>query len=214
MLLVCEIFHSIQGETTRAGFPSLFVRLAGCNLDCSWCDTPQAREGGRSVPIRKIIRSVRARRGLNHVTVTGGEPLLQYESIALMEALVQKGFQVQLETNGSLPVRGVPSGVRKILDVKTPSSGHDGSFLMENLDFINDRDEIKFVIANRDDYIYAKRFMKKNLEKNSVTVNLSPVHGTMPAPLLARMVLEDGLRARLNLQLHKILWPGGEPKNL
>ncbi len=214
MLLVCEIFHSIQGETTRAGFPSLFVRLAGCNLDCSWCDTPQAREGGRPVPIRKIIGRVKACRGLNHVTLTGGEPLVQNESIALMEALVQEGFQVQLETNGSLPVRGVPAGVRKILDVKTPSSGHDGSFLMENLCFANARDEIKFVIADKDDYIYAKRFMKKNLEKSRVTVNLSPVHGTMPAPLLARMVLEDGLRARLNLQLHRILWPGGEPKNI
>ncbi len=214
MLLVCEIFHSIQGETTRAGFPSLFVRLAGCNLDCSWCDTPEARRGGRPVPIHKIVKRAQALRGLDHITLTGGEPLVQEGSIELMGVLIQKGFQVQLETNGSLPVRDVPSGVRKILDVKTPSSGHAGSFLMENLDRLSERDEIKFVISGRGDYAFAKRFVKKNLEKSPAAVNLSPVHGAMPAPLLARMILSDGLRVRLNCQLHKILWPRGEPKDV
>jgi len=210
-LLVSEIFLSIQGETLTAGFPSVFVRLAGCNLSCSWCDTPGSRLGGTPMSVDAIARRVARRGRPHHVTLTGGEPLLQEHAPLLIRKLIGLGYRVQVETNGSVPLDAVPEGARIIADVKTPSSGHAGCFLIGNLEFLKPADEIKFVIAGREDYLFARKFIKKYLAKSRCTVNLSPVSGKMPPDGLADMMLRDGLGCRLNLQLHTIIWPGGEP---
>lgn len=209
---VIEVFRSLQGESSRAGFPSLFIRLAGCNLNCVYCDTVYAREGGRDMPIRDLLKTAERCRGIDHITVTGGEPLLQENAIALMDALTGRGFSLRLETNGSLPIARVPEAVRKIVDVKTPSSGQAGSFLMDNLSWIGPGDEIKFVIGNRIDYTYSRRFIKKFLDKTDCIVNFSPVYGAVSPGDLAEWILRDRLTVRLNMQLHRILWPGDEPK--
>jgi 7-carboxy-7-deazaguanine synthase len=215
-LRVYEIFRSIQGETTRAGFPSLFIRLAGCNLDCSWCDTAYARTGGMPMTIGDILEKAAGAGFFNHVTVTGGEPLCQDQTPALLAALAGKGYSIQVETNGSLPVSSIPGGVRKIVDVKPPSSGEAGSFHMENLHILAPGDELKFVVADTGDYTYYRNFIEKSAGhiKDGVTVNISPVPGMMDPAALAEMMLADGLNARLNLQLHAIIWPGGEKKDI
>ena len=135
-LLVSELFHSIQGESTRAGFPSFFIRLAGCNLNCSWCDTACARTGGRRMSIERIVKNAKKYPSIDHITVTGGEPLCQENAPALMKQLA-RSHTVQLETNGSITLSVVPPEVRKIVDVKTPSSGEEGSFLIENLSLLD-----------------------------------------------------------------------------
>lgn len=215
-LQVYEIFRSIQGETTRAGFPSLFIRLAGCNLNCSWCDTAYARTGGEPMTVDEIISRVKAAGRFDHITVTGGEPLCQDGTPALLAALAGGGYSIQVETNGSLPVSLIPEGVRRIVDVKPPSSGEESSFDMENLGHLARGDELKFVAADRADYIYCRKFIEKNAGriKDGVVVNISPVFGRMDSAVLADMMLADGLNARLNLQLHAIIWPGGEKKRI
>ena len=215
-LQVYEIFRSIQGETTRAGFPSLFIRLAGCNLNCAWCDTAYARRGGIPMTVDEIIARVKSAGRFDHVTVTGGEPLCQQETPGLIGAILGMGHDVQVETNGSLPVSAIPAGARKIVDVKPPSSGEAGSFLAENLRHLAPGDELKFVTADPGDYTFCKNFIEKYAGhvKDGVTVNISPVPGKMDPAALAEMMLADGLNARLNLQLHAIIWPGGEKKDL
>ncbi len=210
-LLVNELFYSIQGESTRAGFPSFFIRLAGCNLNCAWCDTAHARSGGRRMSIDRIVREAAKYPALDHITITGGEPLCQEGAPELIKRLA-RSHAVQIETNGSIDLGVVPPEVRKIVDVKTPSSGEGGSFLMENLRLVGARDEIKFVIADRKDYTFARAFVKKHLAKSAAVVNFSPVRGAMPPSELAGLILSDGLRVRLNLQLHAVVWPAGEPK--
>ncbi|HSV96038.1 MAG TPA: radical SAM protein [Spirochaetota bacterium] len=210
-LLVSELFYSIQGESTRAGFPSVFIRLAGCNLDCAWCDTACARSDGRRMSIERIVKEVTKYPAPDHITITGGEPLCQENAPELMGRLA-RSYAVQLETNGSIDLGVVPPEIRKIVDVKTPSSGEAGSFLMENLRRVGARDEIKFVIADRKDYTFARKFAKKHLANSAAVVNFSPVRGTIPPAELAGLILADGLRVRLNLQLHAIVWPDGEPK--
>jgi 7-carboxy-7-deazaguanine synthase len=213
-LYINEIFYSIQGETTRAGFPSLFIRLAGCNLKCSYCDTAYARliTAGKEYSIDQIIEKSVSYGYCDHITVTGGEPLMQPDSIFLMEKLLEKGYNVQLETNGSMSLKNVPERVRKIVDVKTPSSGEVASFLMDNLQYISDTDELKFVILDIDDYKYSVDFLKNNLQGRDIIINFSPVHNAMSGDKLAELILIDKLHVRLNLQLHKVLWPQGEPK--
>ncbi len=211
-LNVNELFYSIQGETTRAGLPSFFIRLAGCNLDCSYCDTRYARTERTSMPVRDIVRAATHYESAHHITITGGEPLLQPDTIVLMEMLLERNIPLQVETNGSISLHGVPAKVRKIVDVKTPSSGEEGSFLMGNLNHISADDEIKFVISDRSDYDYCRAFVKKYLEKKECIINFSPVYGKMQIASLAEAILADRLPVRLNLQLHKIIWPGGEPK--
>lgn len=211
-LLVSELFYSIQGETTRAGFPSFFIRLAGCNLNCAWCDTAYARTGGRRMSVEGLIEIVTKHPRAHHITVTGGEPLCQDGAVELMRRLLVS-HDIQLETNGSLGLGAVPKGVRKIVDVKTPFSGEAGSFRMENLSLLDERDEIKFVIADRKDYAFARAFVEKHLAKAPPVVNFSPVRGAMPPAELAGLILADGLAVRLNIQLHTVLWPAGEPKN-
>lgn len=211
-LKISEIFYSLQGETTWAGYPSLFIRLAGCNLDCDYCDTRYAREGGVVRSLDDIIADAAVCPTPHHVTVTGGEPLLQENVLVLMDRLLSLGYRVQLETNGSLSIRDVPRGVRKILDVKTPLSLEAASFLHDNLQFLSDLDEIKFVIAGIKDYNYAKSFMQKYLAGTPAAVSMSPVTHRVSPGELAGWILGDRLNVRLNLQLHKIIWPSGEPK--
>lgn len=209
---LCEMFCSIQGESSRAGYPSLFLRLTGCNLRCRYCDTVYAQTGGTSVPVKDLIEKADQFRFADHITLTGGEPLYQGETHHLMKELLGRGWAVQLETNGSLDLASVPEPVRKIVDVKTPSSGEADSFLMGNLTHLTPEDEIKFVISDREDYIYSRTFLKKHLEKKEIVVNFSPVSGKVKGDELAALILGDKLRVRLNLQLHKIIWPQGEPK--
>jgi 7-carboxy-7-deazaguanine synthase len=212
-LNISELFYSLQGETTRAGLPSFFIRTAGCNLDCSYCDTRYAKTVCVSMPVRDILKTASHFPFADHVTITGGEPLLQEGIGILMEMLIKKKHRVQVETNGSMSLRAVPPGVRKIVDVKTPGSGEQDSFLMENLAHIGAGDEIKFVISGPEDYNYSKAFIKKFLDKKECVINFSPVYGMMPLAELADSILRDRLRVRLNAQLHKLIWPGGEPKD-
>lgn len=207
-LMVNEIFYSIQGETVTAGFPSVFVRLTGCNLDCAYCDTRYARDGGTAMELDNIIREIEGYPSADHVTVTGGEPMLQPNTVSLLKQIIDRGWKCQIETNGSILLKDVPEKVRKIVDVKTPSSGESESFETRNLKYLTDRDEIKFVISNMADYDFSRDFIGKYLVKKGVAVNFSPASGTgaMAGTELADLIIRDRLPVRLNLQLHKILW--------
>ena len=160
VLCINEMFHSLEGETVTAGFPAFFIRLGGCNLDCFYCDTEQARVYYNDMKIGEIIDEVRKNEPFHHVTVTGGEPLAQKNTIILLHELLRCGYMVQVESNGSISFENVPDGVRIISDIKTPSSGEEGSFLMENIKFLKRTDEVKFVISNMTDYEFSKEFMK------------------------------------------------------
>jgi len=208
MLKVTEIYTSIQGETTFAGFPCTFVRLAGCNLRCSWCDTAYAWSGGESLDRREIIR--RLRDGPSLVTVTGGEPLLQAETPALVADLLREGFTVLVETNGTLPVEPLDPDCVRILDIKPPSSGYCDRTRWSNLDHLLPWDEVKIVIADREDYSWALEVIRTREICRKVVVNFSAAHGRLAPAELARWVLEDGIEVRVNLQLHRVLWPGEE----
>ncbi len=205
-LTVNEIFYSIQGETVTAGLPSVFVRLTGCNLNCAYCDTRHAREKGTVLELDAIIRELEQYQSADHVTVTGGEPMLQANTIPLLKQIIDHGWKCQVETNGSILLKDVPEKVRKIVDVKTPSSGEADSFETRNLKYLTDRDEIKFVISDIPDYEFAKDFIGKYLLKKGIVINFSPASGEMAGQVLADMIIRDRLPVRLNLQLHKILW--------
>jgi 7-carboxy-7-deazaguanine synthase len=206
VLHVNEIFHSIQGESTHAGRPCVFVRLAGCHLRCDWCDTAYAFHEGTSMTVEQVVREVAAF-GCPLVEVTGGEPLLQAEAIPLLEALLASGFETLLETSGSLPIRDVPNGVARIVDVKCPGSGESDKNLWENLDDLRAGDELKFVLRDRADYDWAvERIRERRLHLRS-PILLSPVADTLDPQRLAAWVLEDRLPVRLQIQLHKVLWP-------
>jgi len=209
MLSVNEIFHSIQGESTRVGEPCVFVRLAGCNLRCVWCDTAYAFDEGRPMDVDEVVERVAAH-GCRLVEVTGGEPLLQADAIPLMERLLERGHEVLLETGGSLPIGEVPRGVRRIIDVKCPGSGEAGKNRWENLDGLRDGDELKFVLAGRDDYDWAAEQIGARGLAGRCPLLFSVVHGDLDPAELAGWVLEDRLPVRVQLQLHKILWPGVE----
>lgn len=209
VLRVTEIFHSIQGESTHAGRPCVFVRLTGCNLRCVWCDSAYAFHGGSSMTVREVVERVRDY-GCEWVEITGGEPLLQHDVYELMQVLVNERFSVLLETGGSLPIDRVPVGVRRIVDVKCPGSGEVERNHWENLDQLRDGDELKFVLASRDDYEWAARQVRDRTLDRRSPVLFSPVHGTLDPGEMARWVLEDRLPVRVQLQLHKMLWPGVE----
>ncbi|OHD69154.1 MAG: hypothetical protein A2W19_06090 [Spirochaetes bacterium RBG_16_49_21] len=205
-LIVNEIFYSIQGETATAGFPAVFVRLTGCNLNCAYCDSRHASTEGTAMEIGSIISAIEQYPSANHVTVTGGEPLLQNNTQHLIREILNKGWRLQIETNGSILLKDVPEQARKIVDVKTPSSGEADSFEMRNLKYLTGRDEIKFVIAIAEDYEYSKDFIYKYLAKKGIIINFSPAYNTIPYTELAEKILTDNLPVRLNLQLHKIIW--------
>ncbi len=203
-LKVNEIFYSLQGETTTAGFTTVFIRLAGCNLNCIWCDTPNAKTDGKEMTIDEIMAKVEAYEPFNHVTLTGGEPLLQGDVKDLLHRLTDNHYEVQVETNGSILFDSMPRGVRIIADVKTPSSGEEGSFKMENIRLLKKYDEIKFVIGVMEDYQFARDFIKDHLEGTECVINFTPAANLMEPWALASLIIKDRLNVRLNLQLHKV----------
>ncbi len=206
MLTISEIFHSIQGESTYAGAPCVFVRLAACDLRCSWCDTPYAFTGGRKIAVEDVVSTVAAF-GCDLVEITGGEPLLQEDVYPLMTALVEGGMTVLLETGGHLAIDRVPAGVVRIVDVKCPASGESARNHWPNLDRLSPADQVKFVIQDRADYDFARHVIARHgLESRCAAVLLSPVHGVLAPADLAAWILADGLPVRLQLQVHKYIW--------
>lgn len=206
MLTINEIFHSIQGESTFAGRPCLFVRLTACDLRCSWCDTPYAFHEGRKMSIDEVIAEVE-RVDCPLVEVTGGEPLLQPDVYPLMERILASGRTVLLETGGHRSIAGVPAGVVRIVDVKCPGSGEADKNDRENLSRVGAQDEVKFVIRDRVDYDFARDVLARTgISARVAAVHFSPVHGVLDASVLAGWILEDGLAVRLQLQAHKYIW--------
>ncbi len=205
MLKVNEIFHSIQGESTHAGRPCVFVRLTGCNLRCAWCDTEYAFYEGEDMTVEQVVERV-AGYGCGLVEVTGGEPLMQAEVIDLLEWLLADGCEVMLETGGSLPVDKVPRQVIKIVDFKAPSSGMAGKNRWSILNDLAPHDEIKFVIGDRADYDWALARIEEHSLARWHTLLFSPVYGELEPRTLAKWLLQDRLQARIQLQLHKAIW--------
>jgi len=204
---VSEVFFSIQGESTYAGLPCIFIRLSGCNLRCLWCDTPYAQdmEEGYDLSIEDILKEIKRFR-CHLVEITGGEPLIQEETISLINRLLASGYTVLLETNGSAPLSDIDPLVVKVIDVKCPGSGQGGGFLMGNLDFITQRDEVKFVIKDRGDYEFARGFVEERLQGKTDKILFSPAHPEMNPEELARWILEDGLKVRIQPQIHKYIF--------
>ena len=202
---VCEIFKSIQGESSYAGMPCTFIRLAGCNLRCSYCDTTYAYNEGSEFSEEDIVDEVR-RAGIGLVEVTGGEPLLQKGICQLIRRLLDEGYKVLIETNGSINIKEVDRRAVIILDIKTPGSGMNAEMDLSNVDVIKNTDEIKFVITNRGDYEWSKDIINRYNLINKCHLLMSPVYGMLPAEELARWMVEDRLGARLNLQLHKYIF--------
>ncbi|OEU68107.1 MAG: 7-carboxy-7-deazaguanine synthase [Desulfobacterales bacterium S5133MH16] len=206
-LLVNEIFYSIQGESIYSGRPCIFVRLTGCNLRCSYCDTRYAYEEGVNMELTEIINRIAAHR-CRLVEITGGEPLLQSQTPILIYKLLENGYEVMLETNGSLDISRVDGRCIKIVDIKCPTSGESDKNDMENLKRLGSKDQVKFVIENRMDYEYAKETMDSNCpDFPEEQILFSPVSGGIAPSRLAEWILEDNLNVRLHLQLHKIIWP-------
>lgn len=206
MLTVNEIFHSIQGESTFAGEPCVFVRLTSCDLRCNWCDTPYAFHEGHRMSVDEVIAQVE-RFDCPLVEVTGGEPLLQQDVYPLMSRLLAAGKQVLLETGGHRSIADVPEGVVRIIDVKCPASGESARMDWENLQRLKPEDEVKFVINDRADYDFARGVMERERLAGRVrAVLFSPVHGVMDAKELASWILADALPVRLQLQAHKYIW--------
>lgn len=205
MLRIHEIFFSLQGESTRVGLPTVFVRLTGCPLRCGYCDTAYAFQGGSNMSVEQILERV-ATHGTRYVTVTGGEPLAQKECQALLRALCDAGYDVSLETGGSLDIGPVDPRVSVILDIKTPGSGEAAKNRWDNLPLLKPRDEVKFVLCDRMDYDWAKQVLAEHGIADKCTVLFSPVYGRLNPTELAEWILQDQLPVRMQLQLHKLLW--------
>ena len=213
MLTVNEIFHSIQGESTHTGRPCVFVRLTGCDLRCVWCDTPYAFHEGRKLDVDEVVAAVEQYR-CDLVEITGGEPLLQEDVYPLMDRLLATGATVLLETGGHVSVARVPAAVGKVVDVKCPGSGECDRNAWDNLSRLTDRDQVKFVIADRVDYEFARDVVRRHtLETRCGTVLFSAVHDLLPPARLAEWMLADRLPVRLQIQLHKHLW-GAETRGV
>jgi len=204
-LTVTEIFHSIQGESSHMGRPCVFVRLTYCNLRCVWCDTEYAFEGGTEMSVEEVLEAVR-RYGCNLVEVTGGEPLAQEGVHELMRALCDQGFEVLLETGGSIDVRNVDPRVKKVMDIKCPGSGMAKKNFWMNVEFLKPDDEVKFVIADRQDYEWAKGVLDSYSLTKKCPVLFSVVYGVLEPVQLAEWILEDRLSVRFQLQMHKYIW--------
>jgi len=206
-LIVNEIFNSIQGESLYAGLPCTFIRLTGCNLRCSYCDTRYAYEEGASLTMTDVIGRVSGYE-CPLVEITGGEPLLQNETPLLITNLIENGYTVLLETNGTINISHIDERCIKIVDIKCPASGESGKNILDNLNRLNVKDQVKFVISNHEDYEYAKDIIKQIpggfLREN---ILISPVPGKMEFSDLANRILEDKLMVRFHIQLHKIIWP-------
>ena len=208
-LRLTEVFLSLQGETSRAGLPTVFIRLTGCPLRCRWCDTPYSFQGGETVTLSALLTQV-ADYGVSTVCVTGGEPLSQKNCLPLLAALCDAGYSVSLETSGALDVSQVDARVSRIVDVKPPASGEVERNRWENLAHLTSRDEIKFVLADRADYDWARALIQGQNISKICPVLFSPVQGELPPEQLADWILADRLPVRMQVQLHKILW-GNRP---
>ncbi len=200
-----EIFYSLQGESSYAGLPCIFIRLAGCNLRCKYCDTTYAYESEFSLSISEILEEIKKFGPVKLVEVTGGEPLLQKDTKELLKVLIEKNYKVLLETNNSISLVEVPKRVVKIVDIKTPSSGMSDKMLWDNLSFLNPSDEIKFVIGDRKDFDWSIHIIEKyNLQRFQIL--FSPVFKKLESAKLAEWILCTKLPMRMNVQLHKLLW--------
>lgn len=204
-LKISEIFFSLQGETSRVGLPTVFVRLTGCPLRCVWCDTAYAFSGGQPMTVAAILAEV-ARHPTRTVCVSGGEPLAQKGCLTLLTALCDAGYDVSLETSGALDVSGVDPRVSKIVDLKAPGSGEEAKNRWENLECLTPRDELKLVLADRADYDWAVAKLREHDLARRCPVLFSPVQGQLTPATLAEWILADGLPVRLQVQLHKLLW--------
>jgi len=204
-LRLTEIFFSLQGEASRAGLPTVFVRLTGCPLRCVWCDTTYSFTGGEPASIESVLAEV-AKYPARQVCVTGGEPLAQKECLPLLNALCDAGYDVSLETSGALDITAIDPRVARIMDLKAPDSGECDKNRWENLAFLTPRDEIKIVIASRGDYEWARDLLRARKLDALCPVLLSPAQGLVDPAALANWILADGLNVRFQLQLHKLLW--------
>jgi len=210
-LRVSEIFYSLQGETSRTGLPTVFIRLTGCPLRCGYCDTSYAFTGGENMTIAAILEQAAHYRAqyATYATVTGGEPLAQKNCLALLTALCDAGYCVSLETSGALDISGVDPRVSKIMDIKTPGSGELEKNRWANLDYLTPHDEIKFVLCDEADYHWACRMIREHNLDTRCPVLFSPVHGQLDSTTLAGWILRDQLPVRMQIQLHKLLWEDG-----
>jgi 7-carboxy-7-deazaguanine synthase len=204
-LRITEIFHSLQGESSRVGLPTVFIRLTGCPLRCGYCDTAYAFTGGESVDIEAILQQV-ATFNTRHVCVTGGEPLAQKNCLVLLTVLCDAGYSVSLETSGALDISAVDNRVARIVDIKTPGSGEVEKNRWENIAHLQTSDEIKFVLCDEADYAWAKHRLTEHRLIAACPVLFSPVHEQLSPALLAEWILRDQLAVRMQVQLHKYLW--------
>jgi len=203
---ISEIFTSIQGESTFCGFPCTFIRMTGCNLRCKYCDTPYAFEEGKELKMDQILSKVEGA-GISLVELTGGEPLLQEECYSLIAILLERGYTVLLETNGSISLEKVDSGVIKIVDIKCPGSGMSDHMDFSNITYLDQKDEVKFVIGDRVDFDWARKIIDRYRLIEKCKVLISPVFSKLDARKIARWILDEKLPVRLQLQLHRLIWP-------
>ena len=206
---ITEIFLSLQGESRSIGFPTTFVRLTGCPLRCNYCDSAYAFSGGEQKTVDEILEAV-DHYGVEHVCVTGGEPLAQRACLELLQRLCDKDYKVSLETSGALDIAEVDPRVIKVMDLKTPSSGEEPKNLYSNIECLSEKDQLKFVIANRLDYLWAKQLLQTQLQNTESEILFSPSFEEIQPHQLADWIIEDKLAVRFQLQLHKILW-GDQP---
>ena len=204
-LIINEIFYSIQGESSRIGLPTIFIRLTGCPLRCKYCDTEYAFTEGEKMHINTILKIIK-QYPTKYVTVTGGEPLAQKECVLLLKKLCDCGYDVSLETSGAFTVSNVDKRVKKIIDIKTPGSNEERKNNFENFKYLTKNDEIKFVICDRADYVWAKEKILEKEISDICDIIFSPVYGSLKSSDLANWILEDKLNVRMQLQLHKLLW--------
>jgi len=204
-LKIFEIFYSLQGESSRVGLPTIFIRLSGCPMRCHYCDTAYAFQGGSMMTIDEIMEAIK-KYHTHYVTVTGGEPLAQKEVLNLLKVLADQNFKVSLETGGGLSIKEVDPRIKIILDIKTPESGEEKKNYWENLNFIHLKDEVKFVLCSREDYDWAKKIINQYKLPEKCDVLFSPVYQKLNNTDLGNWILEDQLPVRMQIQLHKLLW--------